>query len=82
MRKIQSAKFKVIKEIGGNAKQKSPTKMPIVKCTCGAKILVVPDVSAMERAIKNHKAKHKNVNEKFLIEKMLKATINQIIQHV
>jgi hypothetical protein len=80
MSKFQRAKFKVIKENCRSEKQKSPTKMPIIKCSCGAKILVVPDLPAMERAIKNHKTKHKSVNEQFLTEKILKATIRHILQ--
>ena len=30
------------------------TRMPTVKCVCGFEILVVPDLKAMDRAIKNH----------------------------
>ena len=33
--------------------------LPTVKCACGFKILVVPDLKAMNKAIKNHLAKHK-----------------------
>ena len=35
------------------------TRMPIIKCVCGFKILVMPDLKAMNRAIKNHLANHK-----------------------
>jgi hypothetical protein len=35
------------------------TRMPIIRCVCGFKILVVPDLKAMNRAIKNHVAEHK-----------------------
>lgn len=34
------------------------TSMPIIKCVCGTKILVVPDLKAMDLAIKNHVAEH------------------------
>jgi hypothetical protein len=33
--------------------------MPIARCLCGSKILVVPDLKAMNNAINNHVAKHK-----------------------
>ena len=33
--------------------------MPIVSCACGFKILVVPDLKAMNQAINNHLAEHK-----------------------
>ena len=33
--------------------------LPLIKCECGAEILVVPDLRAMNRAINTHVAKHK-----------------------
>jgi len=33
--------------------------MPIFSCSCGAKILIVPDLHAMNKAIKNHIRQHK-----------------------
>jgi hypothetical protein len=33
--------------------------MPTIRCVCGTRILVVPDLKAMNRAIKNHVAEHK-----------------------
>jgi len=30
-----------------------------IKCTCGEQILVIPNLAAMNRAIKNHAAKHR-----------------------
>ena len=34
-------------------------RLPIINCECGAEILVIPDLSAMDRAIKTHAAKHR-----------------------
>ena len=34
--------------------------MPTVRCVCGTEILVLPDLKAMNRAIKNHVAGHKD----------------------
>ncbi|HUJ84101.1 MAG TPA: hypothetical protein VLV84_00670 [Candidatus Acidoferrales bacterium] len=34
-------------------------QMPIVRCMCGAKILVVPDLKAMNRAVNNHIVEHR-----------------------
>jgi hypothetical protein len=50
--------------------------MPIIKCVCGAKILVVPDLKAMNKAIRNHVAEHKKTDnldylEQFLTKKVL-----------
>jgi hypothetical protein len=33
--------------------------MRFARCVCGFKILVIPDLKAMDRAIKNHVAEHK-----------------------
>jgi hypothetical protein len=50
-------------------------RMPIIKCACGFEILVVPDLKAMNQAIKNHVIKHKKACSKritdFLTEKVL-----------
>jgi hypothetical protein len=34
-------------------------QFPIIRCDCGAEILVVPDLQAMNRAIKTHVAWHR-----------------------
>ena len=60
-------------------------KLPTIKCTCGAEILVMPDLDAMNQAIQNHMAKHKKTNrpsaegteeesilEQFLVEQLLR----------
>ena len=38
-------------------------RMHIIKCGCGFEILVVPDLKAMNRAIKNHVAEHKKASD-------------------
>ena len=53
--------------------------MPTIKCICGLEILVVPDLKAMKRAIRNHVAEHKKADyglafdslEDFLTEQIL-----------
>ncbi len=68
---------------GQDSKSKSAVRkerMPIVRCLCGSEILVVPDLKAMNRAIKNHVAEHKQARDgsdrlesltEFLIEQVL-----------
>ena len=34
-------------------------RLPLISCECGAEILVVPDLQAMNRAIKTHVAQHR-----------------------
>jgi hypothetical protein len=38
-------------------------RMPIVRCICGSEILVVPDLKAMNRAIRNHVAEHNEARD-------------------
>jgi hypothetical protein len=50
---------------GKNRKGKSPINqkgMPIIRCICGKRILVVPDLRAMNRAIQNHVDEHSQAN--------------------
>lgn len=77
MKKIQGTKLKIDPEITKGHKKKFNSNMPFVKCTCGVKILVVPDVAAMDRAIKNHMTEHKNADEQFLIQEIFKAASKQ-----
>ncbi len=66
MKKIQGTKLKSEKSFTWENNEKFKTKMPLVKCSCGAKILLVPDVAAMSVALKNHATKHLSA-EQFLI---------------
>ena len=50
---------------------KNGKKMPIFHCTCGAEILIVPDLAAMNKAIKNHLNQHNKVVNQLLTEENL-----------
>jgi hypothetical protein len=50
---------------------KNGQKMPIFHCACGAEILIVPDLAAMNKAIKNHLNQHKIVANQCLSEENL-----------
>ena len=39
-------------------------RLPVVCCECGAEILLIPDLKAMDLAIKAHVAKHKENRRK------------------
>jgi len=72
-----------IKAKSHSLKQKPAAAMPIIKCACGTRILVVPDLAAMNQAIENHVAKHTDPNQhsqirKHLIEQTLKKQVEQI----
>jgi hypothetical protein len=63
----------------GYSRKTSPNKkhMPIVKCVCGYEILVIPDLKAMNLAVKKHLVEHKKSSdnaewlEEFLAEQVL-----------
>lgn len=77
IRKIQSTNLKINKERAKNNSQKLTSNMPLINCSCGTKILVVPDVAAMDKAIKNHLSEHKEADEQFLIAQILKVASKQ-----
>jgi hypothetical protein len=64
--------------------------MPTIRCVCGLRILVVPDLKAMNRAIKNHVAEHKKADyglvldslEDFLTEQILMAACKMNLPNV
>jgi hypothetical protein len=78
MKKIQDAKLKIRKDkdVG---KRVFCSRMPIVESDCGAKILVVPDLAAMSKAIKIHLSGHKGADEQFLIEQVFNAISGPVL---
>jgi len=65
-----------------NKSTKNQKGMPTIRCVCGLRILIVPDLKAMNHAIKNHVAEHNQMDyglefdslEEFLTEQILMAT--------
>jgi hypothetical protein len=55
-------------------------KMPVVECKCGEKILVVPDVVVMGEAVKKHVQAHKECDERFLSQEIIKSLSRSILQ--
>jgi hypothetical protein len=51
------------------------SKMKIATCQCGEKMLVVPDLQAMKKAIKMHVSRYA-CDEKFLTQEVLKVVSN------
>jgi hypothetical protein len=54
-------------------------KMPIYHCSCGAEILVVPDLAAMNRAIQKHVGHHNRITGDHLTEEALTIRIVKVI---
>jgi hypothetical protein len=46
-------------------------KMPVFNCPCGAQILIVPDLPAMNKAIEKHLVEHKKITGQILSEETL-----------
>jgi hypothetical protein len=52
--------------------------MPVFTCSCGTKILIVPDIQEMDKAIKVHETEHKRltgkrITQEFITQQILKA---------
>ena len=74
IKKHQTAKLKINHQACKKDKKQPIRNMPFTVCTCGAKILVVPDVAAMSRALKNHLTCHKNADEQDLIKQIFEVS--------
>lgn len=48
-----------------NADKRLKERLPIISCECGAQILLVPDLKAMNRAIKTHVAEHRKTERNY-----------------
>ena len=53
--------------------------MPTIRCVCGKRILVVPDLKAMNRAIKNHVAEHKQADYGLVLDSLEEFLTEQIL---
>jgi hypothetical protein len=51
----------IVKEFESKQDDKdAKERLPIIYCDCGAEILLLPDLQAMNRAIKTHVTEHQN----------------------
>ncbi len=53
------------------------SNMPVFTCTCGTKILIVPDIKEMDKAIRTHETEHKritgkHISQEFMTQQILK----------
>jgi hypothetical protein len=51
--------------------KKAQKRMVVFNCSCGVKILIVPDLAAMNKAIEEHLVEHKKLTGKSLSEEAL-----------
>jgi hypothetical protein len=59
--------------------KKSHGKMPVFICSCGAKILIVSDLTEMNKAIQNHIIEHKKLSGQILTEDNLTQEMLSVI---
>jgi hypothetical protein len=52
---------------------------PLIDCKCGEKILLIPDLKAMNIAIETHIAAHRKVTKKTKIEEKSLASLRQFL---
>jgi len=71
----QANRIGIEKIISKNKKR----KMPIFTCSCGIKILIIPDMPEMNKAIKNHLIEHKKLTGSSLTEESLTQEILKVI---
>jgi len=65
-------------EVDGRLKE----GLPIISCECGAEILVVPDLQAMNRAIKTHVAEHRKKERNTQKRAVTSGKINQLLSQL
>ncbi len=76
MRKIKTNKQEITNSVFLIKKNR---KMPIFKCSCGASILIIPDLPEMNKAIKTHLIEHKRITGHRLQEEVIIEAILKII---
>jgi hypothetical protein len=54
-------------------------KMPVFCCSCGVKILIVPDLLEMKKAIENHIVEHKKLSGQILTEDNLTQRVLEVV---
>ncbi len=70
MRLIRKNQWKKVDRKTPNSKE-TQRKMPVFNCPCGVKILIVPDLPEMNRAIEHHLVLHKKITGEALSEEIL-----------
>ena len=57
-------------------------RLPLISCECGAQILVVPDLQAMNRAIKTHVTEHRKKTRNTKNNKNTSSKINELLSQL
>ena len=57
-------------------------RLPLIRCECGAEILLVPDLQAMNRAIKTHVTEHIKKTRNTKNNVTTSSKISQLLSHL
>jgi hypothetical protein len=57
-------------------------RLPIINCECGAEILVIPDLQAMDRAIKTHVAKHRKKKRNIQKNEISPSKVSEVLSQL
>jgi hypothetical protein len=75
--------FEYMEHNSSKSRNQFPTSfrgsMPVIRCQCGAAILVVPDLNAMNKAIEMHLAQHRMIDENASSKSNSIADLRQIL---
>ncbi|MGA3290130.1 MAG: hypothetical protein ABSD42_07835 [Candidatus Bathyarchaeia archaeon] len=65
-----------------NADKQLKERLPIINCECGTEILMLPDLQAMNRAIKAHVAEHRKKGRKVERNVNSSSNISQLLSQL
>jgi hypothetical protein len=75
----------IAKNLAGNnadADKQLKERLPTINCECGAKILLLPDLPAMNRAIKAHVAEHRKKRRNEQRNVIVSSNISQLLSEL
>ncbi len=73
---------KNIKGNGADADKRLKERLPTIKCECGAEILLLPDLPAMNRAINAHAAEHRKKRRNAQKNEFAQSNISQLLSQL
>ena len=65
-----------------DADKRLKERLPLISCECGAEILMVPDLQAMNRAIKTHVAEHRKKERNIKNNVTTSSKISQLLSQL
>jgi hypothetical protein len=65
-----------------DADKRLKERLPLISCECGTEILLVPDLQAMNRAIKTHVAEHRKKERNIKNNVTTSSKISQLLSHL